>query len=115
MARTLDVYLHRDLVGHLIQDDGGRIVFDYAEAWLQSPKARPLSHSLPLRRGRFTRKECRGYFAGVLPEVHQEKPQSGLPTCPDPFPSEDTSCTHNAQSDDSRDEVNHSVLPVMMQ
>jgi serine/threonine-protein kinase HipA len=68
MARTLDVYLHRELVGHLIQNDGGQMVFDYAEGWLQRPDATPLSHSLPLRRERFTRKECRGYFAGVLPE-----------------------------------------------
>ena len=68
MARTLDVYLHRELVGHLIQDDGGQMVFDYAESWLQKPGATPLSHSLPLRQKRFTRKECRGYFAGVLPE-----------------------------------------------
>ncbi len=68
MARTLDVYLFRELAGHLIQDDGGQMVFNYAENWLQQPDATPLSHSLPLRRERFTRKECRGYFAGVLPE-----------------------------------------------
>jgi serine/threonine-protein kinase HipA len=68
MARTLDVYLHRELVGHLIQDDGGQMVFDYAGSWLQKPDATPLSHSLPLRRERFKRNECRGYFAGILPE-----------------------------------------------
>jgi serine/threonine-protein kinase HipA len=68
MARSLDVYLHRELVGHLIQDDGGQMVFDYAESWLQRPDAKSLSHSLPLRRERFKRNECRGYFAGVLPE-----------------------------------------------
>lgn len=68
MARTLDVYLYRELVGHLIQDDGGQMVFDYAESWLQRPDATPLSKSLPLRRERFKRNECRGYFAGVLPE-----------------------------------------------
>jgi serine/threonine-protein kinase HipA len=68
MAKTLDVYLLRELVGHLIQNDGGQMVFDYAESWLEKPGATPLSHSLPLREKRFTRKECRGYFAGVLPE-----------------------------------------------
>jgi serine/threonine-protein kinase HipA len=68
MAKTLDVYLHRELVGHLIQNDDGQMVFDYADSWLQKPDATPLSHSLPLRRKRFTSKECRGYFAGVLPE-----------------------------------------------
>jgi len=68
MARTLDVYLHRDLVGHLIQDDGGQMFFDYAESWRENPAAMPLSHSLPLGKERFTRKECSGFFGGILPE-----------------------------------------------
>jgi hypothetical protein len=37
MARTLDVYLHNDLVGHLTQDDGGDMRFQYAGSWLQKP------------------------------------------------------------------------------
>lgn len=68
MAKTLDVYLHDELVGHLIQDDGGQQVFDYVESWLDKPGATPLSQSLPLRKERFTRNECRGFFAGILPE-----------------------------------------------
>jgi serine/threonine-protein kinase HipA len=68
MARTLDVYLHKELAGHLIQDDGGQLVFDYVERWLQKPGATPLSQSLPLRKERFKRNECRGFFAGILPE-----------------------------------------------
>lgn len=68
MARTLDVYLHNDLVGHLIQDDGGQMVFEYVETWLNQPGATALSQSLPLRKGRFKRNECRGFFAGILPE-----------------------------------------------
>jgi len=68
MARTLDVYLHKDLVGHLVQDDGGGMVFNYVESWLNEPGATALSQSLPLRTKRFNRKECRGYFAGILPE-----------------------------------------------
>jgi len=68
MVRTLDVYLHNELVGHLIQDDGGQMVFDYNESWLQKPNATPLSQSLPLRKERFRRNECRGFFAGILPD-----------------------------------------------
>jgi len=68
MARTLDVYLHNELIGQLIQDDGDQMVFDYAEGWLQKPGATPLSQSLPLRMERFNRNECRGFFAGILPE-----------------------------------------------
>jgi serine/threonine-protein kinase HipA len=68
MAKTLDVYLHKDFVGHLIQDEGGQMVFEYAESWLEKPGACALAQSLPLRKERFTRKECRGFFAGILPE-----------------------------------------------
>lgn len=68
MARILDVYLNQDRVGVLIQDDDGRMAFDYAESWLENPKAMPLSHSLPLRPERFKSNECRGFFAGILPE-----------------------------------------------
>jgi serine/threonine-protein kinase HipA len=68
VAKTLDVYLHSDLVGHLVQDDGGGMAFDYVESWLNKPGATPLSQSLPLRTKRFKRNECRGFFAGVLPD-----------------------------------------------
>src|SRR3979411_2353697 len=68
MARALDVFLHNDLVGQLIQDDGGQMTFKYAGGWLSNPGATPLSQSLRLRKERFKRKECRGYFAGILPE-----------------------------------------------
>ena len=68
MARALDVYLHTELAGHLTQDDDGAMSFRYAEGWLHREGAIPLSHSLPLRPERFRRKECRGFFAGILPE-----------------------------------------------
>src|SRR5271154_6669398 len=68
MVKTLEVYLHGHLVGHLVEDAGGRMVFDYVESWLNKPGATPLSQSLPLRKKRFNRNECRGYFAGILPE-----------------------------------------------
>ena len=68
MAKTLDVYLHSEFVGHLTQDNGGQMIFQYAESWLDRPGASPLSQSLPLRKERFSRNECRGYFGGILPE-----------------------------------------------
>jgi serine/threonine-protein kinase HipA len=68
MARTLDVYLHNELTGQLVQDEGGQMVFDYAESWLNKPGATALSQSLPLRKERFSRNECRGFFGGILPE-----------------------------------------------
>jgi serine/threonine-protein kinase HipA len=68
VAKTLDVYLHSEFVGHLTQDNGGQMIFQYAESWLDRPGASPLSQSLPLRKARFSRNECRGYFGGILPE-----------------------------------------------
>jgi len=68
MARSLDVYLYEHLVGNLIQDNGGQMAFRYAKSWLDTSGATPLSQSLPLRAERFARKECRGFFAGILPE-----------------------------------------------
>ena len=68
MARTLDVYLHQELVGRLTQGNDGQMVFEYLESWLTNTRATPLSHSLPLLQKKFNRKECRGFFAGILPE-----------------------------------------------
>jgi serine/threonine-protein kinase HipA len=68
MPRTLDVYLHRDWIGKLVQNDHGEMVFEYAESWLGNPAAIPLSQSLPLTKKHFTRNDCRGFFAGVLPD-----------------------------------------------
>jgi HipA-like protein len=58
MARMLDVYLREQLVGNLIQDDGGQMSFEYLESWLAQPGAAALSQSLPLRKERFPAKEC---------------------------------------------------------
>lgn len=68
MSRSLDVYLHENLVGHLLQDSGGQMTFAYAETWLNRPGATAISRSLPLRKERYNRKACRGFFAGILPE-----------------------------------------------
>lgn len=68
MARTLDVYLEQQLVGHLIQDDGGQMLFRYATPWLESSESYPISCSLPLKEEEFKQKECKGFFGGILPE-----------------------------------------------
>lgn len=68
MPRTLDVYLHEELAGHLVQGDDGQMSFEYLESWLAKPDAAALSQSLPQRKERFPVKECRGFFGGILPE-----------------------------------------------
>jgi serine/threonine-protein kinase HipA len=66
--RLLDVYLHEYLVGQLIQDDHGQMLFNYDESWLNREDSVVLSCSLPLRPEKFKRNDCRGFFAGILPE-----------------------------------------------
>ena len=73
MVKILDVYLHRDLVGHLTQDAQGDMEFSYTENWLQNAVASPLSHSLPLRKEPFLKKECNGFFSGILPEEENRR------------------------------------------
>jgi serine/threonine-protein kinase HipA len=68
MTKSLDVYLQDKLVGQLIQDEQGHMVFSYDERWLNDTDSVPISCSLPLRKEAFTLKQCRGYFAGILPE-----------------------------------------------
>lgn len=68
MTKTLDVYLLDNLVGQLVQDKHGQMVFTYDEKWLNNPVAMPLSQSLPLQKEPFKQKQCRGFFAGILPE-----------------------------------------------
>jgi serine/threonine-protein kinase HipA len=79
MARTLDVYLHRDFAGHLVQDNAGQMMYQYAASWLDGRRAIPLSQSLPLRKERFSRNESRGFFGGILPE------ESEWTSCPSPW------------------------------
>jgi serine/threonine-protein kinase HipA len=68
MARELDVYLDQNPIGKLEQDNHGEITFQYNENWIDEPQAVPLSQSLPLRKQEFTKRECIGFFNGILPE-----------------------------------------------
>ncbi len=73
MARTLDVYIHRQHCGTLKQTDSGRLSFAYSAEWLVHPDAAALSQSLPLRAAPFAQGECRAYFGGILPEQTQRE------------------------------------------
>ena len=73
MDRILDVYLYHHLVGQLVQNQNGQIQFSYDSKWLQSKFSVPLSYSLPLRKEPFQQKECRGFFAGIIPEDTNRK------------------------------------------
>ena len=71
MTRTLDVWWDGRLVGRLTQNRYGELGFEYAPEWLNDEEANPLSASLPKRAKPFTRRECRPFFGGLLPEESQ--------------------------------------------
>jgi serine/threonine-protein kinase HipA len=71
--RRLAVYLNRDEVGTLTQDDSGLLGFNYKQEWAQRSNASPLSRSLPLQLEPFHGKQARAFFAGILPEEGQRK------------------------------------------
>jgi serine/threonine-protein kinase HipA len=73
MTRTLDIWWDGRLVGQLTQDKHGELGFAYAPAWLDDAAAQPLSASLPKRAESFTRRECRPFFGGLLPEEGQRE------------------------------------------
>ncbi|HKI66605.1 MAG TPA: type II toxin-antitoxin system HipA family toxin [Solirubrobacterales bacterium] len=63
---ALDVYLHRSRVGRLERLDGAQLEFAYVPAWVA--EGEPLSLCLPLREEPFSDRECRPFFAGLIPE-----------------------------------------------
>ncbi len=71
MMRILDVWWDRRLVGQLTQNQHGELGFAYTPEWLDNEEAQPLSASLSKRAQPFTRRECRPFFGGLLPEESQ--------------------------------------------
>jgi serine/threonine-protein kinase HipA len=71
MMRTLGIWWDGRLVGQLTQNQHGELGFAYAPEWLIDAEALPLSASLPKRAEPFTRRECRPFFGGLLPEESQ--------------------------------------------
>ena len=71
MTRTLDIWWEGRRVGQLTQDKHGELGFAYAQVWIDDEAALPLSASLPKRAEPFTRRECRPFFGGLLPEEGQ--------------------------------------------
>jgi serine/threonine-protein kinase HipA len=67
-APTLVVYLHDHPVGELRDDERG-LTFQYRQEWCGRADARPVSLSLPLRDEPFDERECRPYFANLLPDA----------------------------------------------
>lgn len=71
--KTLGVYFYGKQVGILSQDALGQYAFQYGRDWLDSPHARSISQSLPLRSEVFEERECVGFFGGLLPEDYNRE------------------------------------------
>lgn len=68
-TRVLDAWMNGELVGAWALHGQGHS-FRYADAWLNSPNARPLSLSLPLTQGTapFTGERVENFFDNLLPD-----------------------------------------------
>ncbi|WP_419950639.1 type II toxin-antitoxin system HipA family toxin [Candidatus Palauibacter sp.] len=71
MRRVLDIRWDGRLVGRLTQPRPAALQFAYADDWLRDDRAPALSASLPRRAEVYSRRECRPFFAGLLPEEIQ--------------------------------------------
>src|SRR6185295_7122508 len=67
--RALSVWMNGELVGEWRRPGRGGQEFAYAEPWLSSPAARPISLSLPLRpHAQPYRKGVEQFFDNLLPD-----------------------------------------------
>jgi serine/threonine-protein kinase HipA len=71
MTRALDIWWEGQLAGQLRQDQHGELGFVYSADWLARESAPALSASLPKRAEPYSRRECRPFFGGLLPEEGQ--------------------------------------------
>lgn len=65
---TLHVLMNGHLVGFWYQSSTGATTFQYAEEWLATPGARPLSLSLPLRSTMYEGQQVYNFFDNLLPD-----------------------------------------------
>lgn len=66
--QRLSVWLHGKLAGFLETEDNDHFMFTYSKAYMASPKALPLSCSLPFQTEAYGDVQARAFFAGLLPE-----------------------------------------------
>lgn len=71
MTRRLIVWWNGARVGQLALNEYGEPEFAYAEDWLVTSNARPVSASLPLQPEPFDRRATLPFFEGLLPEASQ--------------------------------------------
>lgn len=70
MAKLV-AWMNGERVGELTKQTNGAHTFRYDESWMHSPRARPLSLSLPLQYGVITSDAVINYFDNLLPDSPQ--------------------------------------------
>lgn len=71
MTRTLSVWWDGVVVGTLHVNRHGQMRFTYAADWLADASRPAISFSLPKQEQTFPQRQCRPFFAGLLPEEAQ--------------------------------------------
>jgi serine/threonine-protein kinase HipA len=77
VTRTLSVWWDSAIVGTLQVNQHGEMRFGYAPEWLADSTRPSISFSLPKRPEPFKQRECRPFFAGLLPEESQRDAIAG--------------------------------------
>lgn len=77
MKRTLSVWWDGALAGSLHVNQHGELRFAYAPEWLADDARPAISFSLPKRSEPFKQRQCRPFFAGLLPEESQRDAIAG--------------------------------------
>lgn len=77
MTRTLSVWWDGVVVGSLQVNQHGQMRFTYAADWLADASRPAISFSLPKQEQPFTQRQCRPFFAGLLPEEAQRQVIAG--------------------------------------
>lgn len=67
-ARALGVRMNGYAVGVLTKDAGGGVAFRYGSGWLNTPGARPISLSMPLRHQAYQGEIVFNFFDNLLPD-----------------------------------------------
>lgn len=71
MTRRLSVWWDGEVVGTLQVNQHGQMRFTYGSGWLADASRPAISFSLPKQEQPFTQRQCRPFFAGLLPEEAQ--------------------------------------------
>ena len=78
MTRTLSVWWEGAAVGTLQVNKHGEMRFAYSPEWLADSSRPAISFSLPKRSAPFRQRQCRPFFAGLLPEESQRDAIAGV-------------------------------------